>query len=106
MGYLSQYFCEKKTLEEELAVLRNGNNSDFVVLKEKEIQIATRDAYLLALGMIVASYYIAVHHTWVFYISHKLGMMHRIVMRGAIIQKVCVLYIFTCVQFNHVIYIL
>ena len=92
MGYLSQYFCEKNTLLKELSTLENSNSSELVALKEEKIKMATRDAYLYALGMIVASYYMAIHHTWVFYISHKLGMMHRIVMTGAIFQKVCVAY--------------
>ena len=90
MGYLSQYFCEKNVLEEELSVLRNGSNSELVALKEEEIKTATRDAYLYALGMIVASYAVAVHHTWVFYNSHKIGMMNRIVMTGAIFKKVMI----------------
>ena len=89
MGYLSQYFCDKNMLLEELSTLKHNNSSELVVMKEEEIEIATRDAYLYALGMVVASYYMAVHHTWVFYISHKIGMMHRIVMTGAIFQKVC-----------------
>ena len=88
MGYLSQYFCEKNGLEEELSALRNDNNSELVALKEEEIKTATRDAYLYALGMIVASYTISVHHTWVFYNSHKIGMMNRIAMTGAIFKKV------------------
>ena len=88
VGYLSQYFCERNTLEEELSVLKNGNNSELVALKEEEINVASRDAYLYALGMIVASYSVAINHTWVFYNAHKIGMMNRIVMTGAIFQKV------------------
>ena len=88
MGYLSQYFCEKNNLEEQLSALRNGNNSELVALKEEEIQIATRDAYLYALGMIVASYIVALLHTWVYYNIYKIGMIHRIVLTGAIFQKV------------------
>lgn len=91
MGYLSQYFCEKNSLEEELFVLRNGNNSELVILKEEEIKMATRNAYFYALGMIVASYCTAVLHTWVFYSARKIGMLHGIVMVGAIFQKVCFL---------------
>ena len=96
MGYLSQYFCEKNGLEEELSALRNGNNSvrndnnsELVALKEEEIKTATRDAYLYALGMIVASCTVALLHTWVFYNLHKIGMIHRIVLTGVIFQKVC-----------------
>ena len=92
VGYLSQYFCEKSSLEEELSVLRNSNNTELVTLKQEEIEVATRDAYLYALGMIVASYSIAVNHTWVFYSLDRIGMIHRIVLTGVIYQKVC-LYI-------------
>ena len=92
MGYLSQYFCEKNVLEEELSALRNGNISELVVLKEEEIKLVTRDAYLYALGMIVASYSVALLHTWVFYNLDKLGMIHRIVLTGAIFQKVCFVF--------------
>jgi len=88
VGYLSQYFCEKNSLEEELSILRNDNNSELIGLKEEEIKMATRNAYFYALGMIVASLYMAVHHTWMFYISHKIGMMHRIIMTGSIFKKV------------------
>ena len=95
VGYLSQYFCEKSSLEEELSVLRNGNNSELVALKEGEINMATRDAYLYALGMIVASYSMAIHHTWVFYNMDKLGMIYRIVLTGVIYQKVCFVYLVT-----------
>ena len=89
VGYLSQYFCEKNGLEEELSALRNGNHSELVTLKEEEIKIATRDAYLYALGMIVASCTVAILHTWVFYNLDKIGMIHRVVLTGAIFQKVC-----------------
>jgi len=93
VGYLSQYFCEKNSLEEELSILKNDNNSELIGLKEEEIKMATRNAYFYALGMIVASFSTAVHHTWVFYNSNKIGMMHRIVMTGAIFQKVCLVYL-------------
>ena len=89
VGYLSQYFCEKNSLEEELSILlRNGNNSELVTLKQEEIEVATRDAYLYALGMIVASYSVAINHTWVFYSLDRTGMLHRIVLTGIIYQKV------------------
>ena len=97
VGYLSQYFCEKNGLDEELSALRNSNNSELAALKEEEIKIATRDAYLYALGMIVASCTVAVHHTWVFYNSHKIGMMSRIVMTGAIFKKVIFTFISTMI---------
>ena len=96
VGYLSQYFCEKSGLEEELSILRNGNDSELVTLKEEEIKMATKDAYMYALGMIVSSYCMAVNHTWVFHNLEKIGMIHRIVLTGAIFQKVCVLYIYLC----------
>ena len=91
VGYLSQYFCEKNSLEEELSILimRNSNNSELMTQKQEEIEVATRDAYLYALGMIVASYSVAVNHTWVYYSLDRTGMVHRIVLTGVIYQKVC-----------------
>jgi len=93
VGYLSQYFCEKNILEEELSTLRNGTDSELIVLKEEEIEMTTRNAYFYALAMVLASFFTAVHHTWVFYNAHKIGMMHRIVMIGAIFKKVNFRYI-------------
>ena len=89
LGYLSQYFCEKNSLEEELTALRTLNNSELVNLKKEEIQMATRDAYLYAMGMTLLTLCSVFSFTWTFYSAHVLGMMHRIVMTGAIYSKVC-----------------
>lgn len=88
VGHLSQYFCEKNSLEEELAALRVDNSSKLVSLKEEEIRTATRNAYLYAMGVVIATFYTAINHTWTFYSSHKMGMMARILMAGAIYKKV------------------
>ena len=90
LGYLSQYFCEKNSLEEELSALRTLNNSVLVGLKEKEMQTATRNAYLYAIGIALLSLCTVFSYTWTFYYSHIIGMMHRVVMIGAIYSKVCV----------------
>ena len=90
LGCLSQYFCEKNSLEEELSALRTLNNSELVDLKEEEIQTATRDAYLYAIGLTLLTLCSVFSYTWTFYYSHVLGMMHRVVMIGAIYSKVCV----------------
>ena len=87
LGNLSQYFCEKNSLEEELSALRRLNNSELVNSKEEEIQKATRDAYL---GLTLLTLCSVFSYTWTFYYAHVLGMMHRIVMIGAIYSKVTV----------------
>ena len=88
VGYLSQYFCEKKGLDEELSVLRAVNDSRSITAKEKEIEIATRDAYFYAVGMMLASLVVAVVHAWAFYLAHKIGMLGRLIVTGAIYTKV------------------
>ena len=88
MGYVSQYFCEKKSLEDELSKLKAENTSHLIASVEGDIETATRNAYLIAAGLIVVTFYVSLHHTWVFYWSQKIGMMHRIVMTGAIYSKV------------------
>ena len=89
LGYLSQYFCEKNSLEEELSALRILNNSELVNLKEEDIQMVTRDAYLYAMGLTLLTLCSVFSFTWTFYYSHVLGMMHRVVMIDAIYSKVC-----------------
>ena len=84
VGYLSQYFCEKKGLDEELSVLRAANDSQLITAKEKEIEIATRDAYFYAVGMMLASLVVAVVHAWAFYLAHKIGMLGRLIVTGHI----------------------
>ena len=91
VGYLSDYFCSKKILEEDLDELRsNGSVSDsLITAKQKEIDDATRDAYLYALGMIVVTVSGIFFHVWSFYWGQNIGMQVRIIMVGAIYHKVC-----------------
>lgn len=95
MGYLSQYFCVRRTLEDELALLRNMNSTsdDSVASKQKEIDDATRDAYLYATGMVIAIFSLAFIHAWGFYLAQNVGMQARIIAIGAIYNKVrrCIL---------------
>ncbi|XP_065887047.1 ATP-binding cassette sub-family C member 4-like isoform X2 [Dysidea avara] len=88
VGYLSQYFCEKNSLEEELFPLRASNSSELVKQKEEEIDIVTRNAYLYAAGITLLTCCSVVLFTWVFYIGHRIGMMCRIVLTAAIYSKV------------------
>jgi len=74
----------------ELSLLRAGNDSQLITAKEEEIEIATRDAYFYAAGMMVASLVVAVVHAWAFYLAHKTGMLGRIILTGAVYTKVCV----------------
>jgi len=48
VGQLSNYFCEKNSLEEELSLLRGANNSELAAHKEEEIRKATRNACFYA----------------------------------------------------------
>lgn len=102
LGYLSQYFCVKNSLEEELSALKTLNNSELVNLKEEEIQVATRDAYLYATGMALLTFFSVFSYTWTFYYAHVLGMMHRVVMIGAIYSKVC-MYTYMCLLLCNVV---
>ena len=88
VGYLSQYFCDRNSLEEELTALRSSNNSELINSKQEEIDLATRDAYLYAAGMLSAALSVALLHAWSFYLSHKIGMECRIILTGAIYTKV------------------
>ena len=89
VGYLSQFFCEKSSLEEELSLLKSSNESDELIhSKQEEIDVTTRNAYLYATGMLVAALIVAVLHAWSFYLSHKIGMICRLILTGAIYTKV------------------
>ncbi|XP_065902912.1 ATP-binding cassette sub-family C member 4-like isoform X2 [Dysidea avara] len=88
VGYLSNYFCEKNSLEEELSLLRAGNNSELVVQKEEDIRVATRNAYLYAAGIMMIACYALFIYAWTFYIAYQIGMMHRITLTAAIYSKV------------------
>ena len=94
VGNLSQYFCEKNSLEEELSVLRNnGNDTELINSKREEIQGLTRNAYLYAMGMSIIAVGLAMDHAWTFYLSGTLGMRHRILFTAAIYEKVRNTYI-------------
>jgi len=88
VGNLSQYFCEKNSLEKELSRLRNGNNTEVICSKEEEIKILTRNAYLYAAGMTVIAFIILIDHAWTLYFTEILGMKHRILLIAAIYEKV------------------
>ena len=87
VGNLSQYFCGKSSLEEELSELRNSNDSELIKSKEEKIQILTRNAYLYATAMAIIGFGLACTHAWTFYISGKMGMKHRILLTAAIYEK-------------------
>jgi len=89
VGYLSQYFCDKNSLEEELILLRAANNSELVAQVEEEIRVATRDAYLYAVGIILIAGFGVFTFTWTFYMAERLGAMHRIALVSTIYSKVC-----------------
>ena len=90
VGYLSQYFCEKNSLEEELSLLRRTNDTNSVDRVEEEIRVTTRNAYLYATGMSLLGFLVAVLHAWVFYFSGTTGMKMRILLTAAIYNKVAV----------------
>ena len=88
VGNLSQYFCEKNSLEEELSVLRNNpNDTELISSKMKEIEGLTRNAYLYATGMSIIAVGLAIDHAWTFYLSGTMGMKHRILFTAAIYEK-------------------
>ena len=87
VGVLSQYFCEKNSLEKELTALRIYNNTDLIDSTEKEIQVLTRNAYLYAAGIIIIAFTILLNHAWLFFLSETLGMKHRVLFIAAIYEK-------------------
>ena len=89
VGNLSQYFCEKNTLEKELSLLRNDSNyTELMNEKEEEIQTITRNAYLYAAGIAMVVFIILLNHAWCFFVSDSLGMKHRVLFIAAIYEKV------------------
>ena len=88
MGNLSQYFCEKNSLEKELSTLRNSNNTERINSKEEKIQISTRNAYLYVAGIVIIAFIITTNIAWTFVLSETLGMKHRILFIAAIYEKV------------------
>ena len=94
MGNLSQYFCEKNSLEEELSIAQEANNSTLVNSLEDEIEMATRNAYLYAAGVTAITFVIAVLHAWVFYLASATGMRNRILLTAVIYEKVTILCLY------------
>ena len=90
VGFLSDYFCIKKILEEDLEELKSNDtvSDSLITSKQREIDDATRDAYLYALGMIVVTVSGIFFHVWSFYWGQNIGMQVRIIMVGAIYNKV------------------
>ena len=79
----------KRTLEDELTLLRNMSSTDSsITSKQEEIDDATRDAYLYAVGLIGLMILIGITHAWAFYLAQNMGMQIRIVTTGAIYNKV------------------
>ena len=87
VGNLSQYFCEKNSLEKELSILRNSNNTEEINSKEEEIHMITRNAYLYAVGITLIAFIIAIEHAWGFFLAETLGMKHRILFTAVIYEK-------------------
>jgi len=71
-----------------LSALENGNNTEVINSKEKEIKIITRNAYFYATAMTVIAIIISINIAWTFVLSETLGMKHRILLTGAIYEKV------------------
>ena len=89
MGYLSEYFCMKRTLEDELTLLKNMSSAnDSITFKQEEIDDATRDAYLYAAGMVIVMVCVGIAHAWSSYLAQNMGMQMRIITTGAIYNKV------------------
>jgi len=93
VGYLSQYFCEKNSLEEELSLLRRTNGTNNIDLVEDNIKVATRNAYLYATGITSISFTLSIIHAWGFFLGGETGMKSRILLTAAIYEKVAMLII-------------
>jgi len=88
VGYLSQYFCEKNSLEEELSLLRRNNDTNLIDVVEEDINVATRNAYLYATGITLTAFTLSMIHAWVFFLGSSTGMKSRILLTAAIYDKV------------------
>ena len=100
MGYLSEYFCTKRTLEDELTLLRNMSSTDSSIMsKQEEIDDATRDAYLYAAGMVIVMVCVGMTHAWGYHLAQIMGMKMRIITTGAIFNKVLELIVKGCFKY-------
>jgi len=88
VGNLSQFFCEKNSLEEELSAARKANDSSLINSIEDDINEATRNAFLYAAGITAIGFVLAVAHAWIFYLSGTTGMRNRILLTAFIYEKV------------------
>ena len=76
-------------MEEELSELRSNNfSTSSMASKLEEINIATRDAYIYATGIIIVVITVTFLHVWAFYFAQNSGMQMRIITTGAIYHKV------------------
>ena len=88
----------KRTLEDELTLLRNMNStSDLIASKQEEIDEATRDAYLYAIGLILMVVCVIVLHGWCFHTALNYGMQVKIIATNAIYHKVQIRSTCACV---------
>jgi len=87
-GNLTQYFCEKNSLEEELSAAEKAYNTSLMDSIEDEINVATRNAYLYAAGITTIGFVLAVMHAWIFYLSGTTGMRNRVLLTAVIYEKV------------------
>ena len=77
--------------------MRASNSSELIDQKEEEIQTATRDAYLYAVGITLLTFLSVLLNTWAFYVGQLNGMMCRIMMTMAIYSKVYKIFVFRIV---------
>ena len=72
---------------------KGSNNTQLVNLKEDEIQIITRNAYLYAAGIAIIGFLTAVIIAWLNFLAETLGMKHRILFIAAIYEKAKNMYL-------------
>ena len=88
MGRLSSYFVRDSTTNSNDNVTRTecGEPGDAT----SEVSVTTElEAYLYALGICLLSLLAVQTHAFGFHLSHFLGMLARVMLSGAIYQKVC-----------------
>jgi len=92
----------KRTLEDELTLLRNlSSTNDSITSKQEEIDDATRDAYLYAAGLVIIMLCVGLTHAWAYYFAQNMGMQMRIVTTSAIYNKVMRLVVGAYVHMHH-----
>ena len=74
-----------------MSELRSNNlSTSSIASKLEEINIATRDAYIYATGIIIVVIIVTFLHVWAFYFAQNSGMQMRIITTGAIYHKVTI----------------